>query len=622
MQQLNWLDVYLCEDVDEAVHLMTNHLINILDRMAPMRTIQVRSNYNPYISKETLLLMKERDELQKKASESKDKDDWRKYKKLRNNVNNRLKYEECRGQKIKLDECGNNSAKIWKNVKCILNWNSSGSPNQLFYKGLIRTKSQDIADSQNNYFIQKIEEIRTNMLPPLSDPLSLLRRLMMRRTCSFGLVAVPPEQVEKIISSLSNSSAFGLDQIDTSIVKLVKSEIVPAITHIINLSITTRKFPTTWKKTKVVPLHKKEDQLNPKNYRPVAIVPILSKILERVIFNQMVQYLNANNLLHPNHHAFRTQHNTTTALIQMYDGWLQAVESGQLAGVCMLDMSAAFDVVDHDLLLQKLSIYGFEESLLAWTRSYLHGRSQCVVINGCLSKLLPVSTGVPQGSILGPLLYTIFTNELPEVIHTDAHAQPAGLAGQGDQDWPVYHLADAENGSLCCYADDSTLTCTEERPATLSRKLTEKYNVVAEYMRNNRLKLNDDKTHLLVMDTGQSRVRNAANKMVAIRTPTETILPSSREKLLGCWVSDNLKWSEHIRDNNENLILALTTRLGALKKISRVSTFKNRKMLANGIFLSKLSYLIALWGGCGIVLRKSLQVIQKKVAMVVTKLDW
>ena len=282
-------------------------------------------------------------------------------------------------------------------------------------------------------------------------------------------VAVPPEQVEKIISSLSNSSAFGLDQIDTSIVKLVKGEIVPAITHIINLSITTRKFPTTWKKTKVVPLHKKEDQLNPKNYRPVAIVPILSKILERVIFNQMVQYLNANNLLHPNHHAFRTQHNTTTALIQMYDGWLQAVESGQLAGVCMLDMSAAFDVVDHDLLLQKLSIYGFEESLLAWTRSYLHGRSQCVVINGCLSKLLPLSTGVPQGSILGPLLYTIFTNELPEVIHTDAHAQPAGLAGQGDQDWPVYHLADAENGSLCCYADDSTLTCTEETSNSIQK---------------------------------------------------------------------------------------------------------------------------------------------------------
>ena len=108
-----------------------------------------------------------------------------------------------------------------------------------------------------------------------------------------------------------------------------------------------------------MPLHKKEDPLNLKNYRPVAIIPILSKVLERVIFNQMIEYLNVNNLLHLNHHAYRTQLNTTTALIQMYDGWLQAVESDQLAGVCMLDMSSAFDLVDHNLLIQKLALYGF-----------------------------------------------------------------------------------------------------------------------------------------------------------------------------------------------------------------------------------------------------------------------
>ena len=434
-------------------------------------------------------------------------------------------------------------------------------------------------------------------------------------------VAVLPDQVKKIISSLNSSSAFGLDQIDTSIIKLIKTEILPAVTHVINLSISTRKFPTAWKKSKVVPLHKKEDPLNPKNYRPVAIVPILSKILERVIFNQVIEYLNTNNLLHPSHHAYRAEHNTTTALIQMYDGWLQAVESGELAGVCMLDMSAAFDLVDHDLLIQKLGLYGFDESILGWTQSYLSGRSQCVVIEGCLSKLLPVNTGVPQGSILGPLLYTIFTNELPEVIH-DHSEQPEVQANQGGQEWPAYHLGDDEAGSICCYADDTTLTCTESRPAALSNKLTEQYKVIAEYMRNNKLKLNDEKTHLLVMDTGQSRVRAQAAKQVEIRTPAGTIRPSSREKLLGCWIEENLKWSEHIRDNKENLVRSLSTRLGAMKKISKVANFKNRKMLANGIFMSKLSYLIALWGGCGIVLRRSLQIIQNKVARAVTKLDW
>ena len=101
----------------------------------------------------------------------------------------------------------------------------------------------------------------------------------------------------------------------------------------------------------------------------------------------------------------------------MYDVWVQAVEGEQLAGACMLDMSAAFDLVDHDLLIKKLALYGFDDNFVGWIRSYLSGRSQCVVIEGCLSKLLTVDTGVPQGSILGPLLYTIFTNDLPEVIH-------------------------------------------------------------------------------------------------------------------------------------------------------------------------------------------------------------
>ena len=118
----------------------------------------------------------------------------------------------------------------------------------------------------------------------------------------------------------------------------------------------------------------------------------------------------------------------------MYDSWLQSVESGQLAGVCLLDMSAAFDVVDHELLLQKLSLYGLDDNILCWINSYLSDRSQCVIIEGSLSKLLPVNSGVPQGSILGPLFYTLFTNELPEVIHDQLLQQQPHQAGQQDQD--------------------------------------------------------------------------------------------------------------------------------------------------------------------------------------------
>ena len=215
------------------------------------------------------------------------------------------------------------------------------------------------------------------------------------------------------------------------------------------------------------------------------------------------------------------------------------------------------------------------------------------MIEGSLSKLLQVHTGVPQGSILGPLFYTLFTNELPEVIHDLPLHVPDDGEEQGDQVWPAYHVEDEENGAICCYADDTTFSMSHSDPATLSAMLSEKYKLIAQFMVDNRLKLNDVKTHLLVLATPiQTQTRGA---QVSISTPTETIRPTSSEKLLRCWINEDLKWTEHLRNNKDNLMKSLNTRLGAIKKINNLATFKNRKSIAEGIFMSKLSYLIALW---------------------------
>ena len=444
---------------------------------------------------------------------------------------------------------------------------------------------------------------------------------MQGRTSSFSLSSVHPGEVDIIIASLSNSSSFGLDMIDTYIIKLIKPEILPALTHIINLSISTRKFPDFWKKVKVIPLYKKEDLLNPKNYRPVAIVPIFSKVLERVIFNQMIQYLNNNKLIHPNHHAYRANHNTTTALLQMYDVWLESLGNGEVAALCFLDMSAAFDIVDHTLLISKLDLYGFDSGTQAWISSYLENRYQCVSIDGCLSKLRLVQHGVPQGSILGPLLYIIFTNELPEVIHSDC----TGADRMGEQIWPDYTMVCSTCGCIGCYADDTTYSFSGTDPAVLSEHVTAKYQVLSDFLVSNKLKLNDDKTHLMVMSTSQARLsreRKGNTDKVVIKTPIKDIEPSETEKLLGCWLHQDMKWGEHLQDNDESLIRSLNCRVGALKMICRVANFKTRKMIADGIFMSKMTYLIALWGGSADQLMNPLQKAQNKAARAVTKLDW
>ena len=408
---------------------------------------------------------------------------------------------------------------------------------------------------------------------------------------------------------------------DTYIIKLIKPDILPAITHIINLSIYTQIFPTLWKKSKIIPLHKKEDLLNPKNYRPVAIIPIFSKVLERVIFNQMVAYITENNLIHPNHHAYRANHNTTTALLQMYDMWLDNLEKKDMAGVCFLDMSAAFDIVDHPLLLKKLELYGFDEGMLGWLESYLSSRFQCVSIDGSLSKLQHVKHGVPQGSIFGPLLYILYTNELPEVIHDGCQE------GVHEESWPHFTMFCKSCGSIGCYADDTTYTCSGSDCAALSDQLTEKFEVISDFLISNKLKLNDDKTHLMVMTTSQARAkRRGTNKdpsNVEIRTPSKIIKPSECEKLLGCWLHQNMKFAENILDNSESMLRSLNTRIGALKLLGKVAGFRTRRMIADGIFMSKLIYLIALWwGGCAKYLTEALQRAQNRAARVVTKLDW
>ena len=197
---------------------------------------------------------------------------------------------------------------------------------------------------------------------------------------------------------------MGVDNIDTYIIKLAKHELTPVITHVVNLSICQPLFPCQWKTAKTIPLHKKDEKMYAKNYRPVSLLPIYSKICERAVFCQIVEYMENNNLLHPSHHGFRAKHNTSTALLQMIDTWVEAFDNDDITAVIMVDLSAAFDVVDHIILLDKLEVYGFEMKEILWMHSYLTGRKQQVYVDGALSEPLDLQAGVPQGSILGPLL--------------------------------------------------------------------------------------------------------------------------------------------------------------------------------------------------------------------------
>ena len=218
-----------------------------------------------------------------------------------------------------------------------------------------------------------------------------------------------------------------------------------------------------------------------------------------------------------------------------------------------------------------------------------------------------IECGVPQGSILGPLMYIIFTNDIPDLVH----------------DHPVSYQdpqpACAPCGSTVCYVDDGTYSVGHSDPAILSQKLSHQYGTIADYMAANKLVINGDKTHLVVMGTRHTAAKRAD---VRLEAGPHIIQPSPSEKLLGAHISQDLKWKQHILESDQSLVKQITSRINGLAILSPRASLETRLMVANGIVMSKLCYLIQLWGGCEEYLIKPLQVLQNRAARTVTRCGW
>ena len=252
----------------------------------------------------------------------------------------------------------------------------------------------------------------------------------------------------------------------------------------------------------------------------------------------------------------------------------------------LLDLSAAFDLVDPELLVRKLRIYGLDEDFLAWIQSYLTGRQQAVWLDHVLSDFLLCEVGVPQGSNLGPLFFLVFFNDLPHVL-----------------DNPVDN-----------YADDTTITATAKTVSEIGDKLTEDCKKVSEWMASNKLKLNADKTHILILGTAERLRTLRATPQVSMDNIILEEEEQKSELLLGCQIESNLKWLKQIK----MVLEKLRKRILGLMKLRFIGTFYQRKTIAEGLFNSVLVYCLPLYGGMGSGDMKDLQVLQNKAARIVT----
>ena len=268
-----------------------------------------------------------------------------------------------------------------------------------------------------DYYHDKVKDIRSSLPLVNHDPLKYLKKAFDRwlppgGMPKFELRQTNTKEVLEIISKLKNSHSFGRDLIDAATLKCAAHILAPTITHIINLSLGNSHFPQKWKLARISPLLKSADcdVTNPASYRPVAQLPLISKLGERVIQVQILGYLERTGQLHRNHHAYRSKCSTATALLQLIDTIAIGADNNEISASMSIDLSAAFDCVDHTILQEKLRYYGLDEQTLKWISSYLSWRSSYVVVGSAESTIKTTFCGVPQGSVMGPLLYLIYVN--------------------------------------------------------------------------------------------------------------------------------------------------------------------------------------------------------------------
>merc|ERR1712240_296335 len=379
--------------------------------------------------------------------------------------------------------------------------------------GLI-TKPKRMADHINDYFCEKIKNICDSLSKKdLSDPLVLLKMNFQRWENKdmveiFELQEVTPKRVRELFKFLNNSSAEDLNGLSNKIIKFSMEALIHPITHLINQCIRTNKWPNKWKLNKILPLYKnKGDRTDVSSFRPVALLSPISKVVEKEIKIQVNKHMTKFGMWNNDMNAYRENYSTISAMIDIMETWSENIDDCFPNLSIFLDLSSAFDCVSAPVLVDKMTIYWFGLNTCALLSSYLTHRSQAVLVGGCVSDFKPNIAGVPQGSILGPILFNLYANELPSMCHTNCNHREENRGIRNK----LFGVPCKICGRFVSFADDSTIVFRGIKgdDRNLSLKIDSQLLKIKEFLAANNLKLNISKTQIL---RTASRQQHAGNK--------------------------------------------------------------------------------------------------------------
>ncbi|HBK72410.1 MAG TPA: hypothetical protein DDZ39_12280 [Flavobacteriaceae bacterium] len=577
--------------LDDLLDSYNKGLISSLDKHAPVkeRYLKKKNNKNKmdfYLSPEIIHFRKLRRKSEKKWKRYKNESYKVEFLKYRNKVINLIKKEKIIFYQNSFNDCKGNPKKIFNLI------NNLTKLNNCDYSDYSKEETRDIANKFAKHFIEKIEIINANILNQetnIAHSLSLNSKL----PCTFILNTVSANHIYEIVHMLKCTTSY-YDPISTKLLKnkSVLDVILPLITNIINSSISLGEFPHTEKNAIVKPFPKSKDASlsDLSKFRPISNLTYISKILEKVVSLQLNNYLESNYIFPKFQSGYRSFNSTETALLRIKNDVLKHITDGKCVLMVLLDLSAAFDTVNHDLLLLELQNIGLKNKEFNWFKSYLNERSQIFVVDGAESDKYELTCGVPQGSILGPILFLIYTRSLHKIFEYYEIQ---------------YHM----------YADDTQFYVAFD-PENFDGLLDKVKNVMQDiktWMSKKYLKLNEKKTEIIIY--GSKTNLNKINKN-DFKIDNLDIKLKANIKNIGCILDENLNMSNQIN----NTVKICNYHYKMIRSIRKYLNKETTIMLVHSTIMSRLDFhnsLVYNLPNCHLT---RLQSVQNKAIRLIYKL--